>query len=302
MNIFRTPDERFLNLPDYPFTPHYLEVNGLRMHTVDEGHGDPVLMLHGEPTWSFLYRKLIPPIAQKFRAVAPDYIGFGKSDKPTDDAYYTFANHYANLVAFVNALNPSTGSGLGLQRITLVVQDWGGPLGLRLATQHPDRIARLVIMNTGLLDGNAASINPALLRWIERSPQIIEGPISWLMGRSCLTVQLSDDIARAYDAPFPNHESKAGARRFPLMIPRAPTDPGGAEMMETRAALAHWDKPTLVMFSDGDRNFPPAVAEGFVKLIPHAVGPLIIKGPGHFLQEEAGAALAQHILEFMVQS
>lgn len=294
MEIFRTPDERFHDLPDYPFAPHTVESHGLRMHYVDEGTGDPVLMLHGEPTWSFLYRKMIPLIAQSYRAVVPDYVGFGKSDKPTDDAYYTFAQHYAHLAAFVTALD--------LTRITLVVQDWGGPLGLRFATQQPERIARLVIMNTGLLDGGAAAVNPALLRWIERSPQILEGDVSWLMGRSFLTMQQSEDIARAYDAPFPNRESKAGARRFPLMIPRTPDDPGGREMMETREALSRWDKPTLVLFSDGDRNFPPAVAEGFARLIPNAEGPIILKGPGHFLQEEAGEEVARQIVEFIART
>jgi haloalkane dehalogenase len=294
MNVFRTPAERFEHLPEYPFAPHYVDVNDLRMHYVDEGAGDPVLLLHGEPTWSYLYRKMIPPIAAQQRAIALDYIGFGKSDKPTDDAYYTFASHYANLVAFVTALD--------LQRITLVVQDWGGPLGLRFATQHPERIARLVIMNTGLLSGEATTVNPALERWIERSQEILEGPVSWLMGRSFLTLKITDELARAYDAPFPNRESKAGARRFPLMIPRAPSDAGAQEMLETRDALSRWQKPTLVMFSDGDRNFPPAVAESFVQLIPKAQGPIIIKGPGHFLQEEAGETLAQHILEFIAKT
>lgn len=299
MDVFRTPAERFANLPDYPFAPHYVTVNDLRMHYVDEGQGDPVLMLHGEPTWSYLYRNMIPLIAAQQRAIAPDYIGFGKSDKPTDDAYYTFASHYANLAAFVTTLD--------LQRITLVVQDWGGPLGLYLATQQPERIARLVIMNTGLLSGEATTVNPALVRWIERSQEILEGPMSWLMGRSFLTLKITDELARAYDAPFPNRESKAGARRFPLMIPRTPSDAGAREMLETREALSRWHKPTLVMFSDGDRNFPPTVAESFAQLIPHplkgtyAQGPIIIQGPGHFLQEEAGEELARHILEFMAK-
>ncbi len=288
MDIYRTPEERFHNLPQFPFDPHYLTVNGLRMHYVDEGRGEPVLMLHGEPTWSFLYRKMIPPIAQQYRAIAPDYIGFGKSDKPTDDAYYTFANHYANLEAFVNTL--------GLNRMTLVMQDWGGPLGLHFATLHPERIARLVILNTGLLSGTAESFTPGLLRWIERSQQILEGSIGDMMKRGG---SMSDEVARGYDAPFPTRESKAGARRFPLMIPRSPNDPGGPEMMETHAALSRWDRPTLVMFGENDRVFPPAVAEAFVKLIPGAEGPALIKGAGHFVQEDAGEELAKHILEFL---
>ena len=290
MDIYRTPEERFLNLPDYPFAPHEVSVNGLRMHYLDEGAGDPVLMLHGEPTWSFLYRKMIPLIAQHHRALAPDYIGFGKSDKPTDDAYYTFANHYANLAAFVTALD--------LTRITLVMQDWGGPLGLRLATQQPERIARLVILNTGLLSGEETSFTRGLLRWIERSQEILAGSIGELMKRGG---NMSDEVARGYDAPFPNRESKAGARRFPLIIPRTPTDAGGPEMIETRASLSRWDKPTLVMFGDADRVFPPSVAEGFMQLIPNAEGPILIKGAGHYVQEEAGAELAKNILEFMAR-
>jgi len=294
VEIYRTPDERFLNLPDYPFGPRYVFVNGLRMHYVDEGQGEPVLMLHGEPTWSFLYRKMIPLIARRHRAVAPDYIGFGKSDKPVDDAYYTFANHYSNLEAFIHALD--------LTHITLVVQDWGGPLGLYYAAQHPERVARLVIMNTGLLSGQTETVNPALKRWIERSQQILEGDVSWLMGRSFLTIQQTPEMARAYDAPFPNRESKAGASRFQLMIPLSPDDPGASEMLETGAALAKWYKPALVMFSDGDRNFPPAVAEAFARLLPRADEPVIIKGPWHFLQEEAGEELAKRILDFIARA
>ncbi len=294
MDTFRTPDERFLDLPDYPFIGNYLDAQGLRMHYVDEGHGDPVLMLHGEPTWSFLYRKMIAPIAKQHRAVAPDYIGFGKSDKPTDDAWYTFANHYAMLEAFVNVLD--------LNRITLVVQDWGGPLGLRFATQQSKRIARLVILNTGLLSGEDASFTPGLRRWIEVSQFMMEKNISELMRRSFVNLNASDDILRGYDAPFPNRESKAGARRFPLMIPQSLDAPGAREMIETREALSRWDKPTLVMFSDSDPVFPPHVADSFVTLIPHAEGPVLIKGAGHFLQEEAGDELATRILEFVART
>ncbi len=292
MDIFRTPEERFLDLVGYPFTPHYVDVNGVRMHYVDEGRGDPVLLLHGEPTWSFLYRKMIPPLAERYRVLAPDYIGFGKSDKPTDDAYYTFAQHYANLAALIAALDR-------LERITLVVQDWGGPLGLRLATQQPGRFSRLVILNTGLLSGDADAFTPGLLRWIEVSPYMIDKPISELMRRSFVSVMAGDDVLRGYDAPFPNRESRAGARRFPLIIPRSTADPGAREMIETREALSRWPKPTLVMFGERDAVFPPAVAEGLVKLIPRAEGPLFVQGAGHYVQEEAGDALAQHMLEFM---
>src|SRR6266540_2978314 len=143
--VYRTPDERFANLPDFPFAPHYVELEGLRMHYLDEGRGEPILLLHGEPTWSFLYRRMIPPLRTRFRCVAPDYIGFGRSDKWTDVAAYSFRAHYAMLERFVAALE--------LRAITLVVQDWGGPLGLHYAVRHSEWIARLVILNTGLLMG-----------------------------------------------------------------------------------------------------------------------------------------------------
>jgi haloalkane dehalogenase len=291
-DVYRTPDERFRDLDGYPFTARYLQVHGMRMHYVDEGSGDPVLMLHGEPTWSYLYRKMIPAIAAKHRAVVPDYIGFGKSDKWIDDANYTFASHYNALEAFVGAL--------GLRGITLVMQDWGGPLGLRLATQHPERIARLVIMNTGLFSGHPGTISSGLQQWRDNSQRVIEAlSPGEILRRSMRATELSEEVVRGYDAPFPNRESKAGPRRFPLMIPQCPDDPGGREMKETREALATWDKPTLVMFSDGDVVFPPAEAERFVESIPNAEGPKIIAGPGHFLQEEAGEQLAEEILAFV---
>lgn len=291
-DIYRTPEERFRDLDGYSFVPHYLQVHGMRMHYVDEGSGDPVLMLHGEPTWSYLYRKMIPPIAAKHRAIAPDYIGFGKSDKWIDDAKYTFASHYTVLEAFVGAL--------GLRDITLVMQDWGGPLGLRLATQHPERIARLVIMNTALFSGHPGSISPGLRQWRDNSQAIIENlSPGEILRRSMRATELSEEAVRAYDAPFPDRESKAGPRRFPLMIPQGPDDPGAREMVETSRALAKWDKPTLVMFSDQDVVFPLAAAERFVELIPNAEGPKVIAGPGHFLQEEAAEQLAQEILAFI---
>ena len=292
--VFRTPDDRFRDLPGYPFVPHYVEVNSVRMHYVDGGRGDPVLMLHGEPTWSYLYRKMVPPIAAQHRAVALDYVGFGKSDKWLDESRYTFASHFSNLEGFVQALD--------LRRITLVVQDWGGPLGLRLATQHPDRMARLVILNTGLFSGRGA-VSPGLQNWIEGSAAILDrlSP-GELVRRSMRSKEMSDDEARAYDAPFPDRESLAGVRRFPRMIPLSAEDPGAREMEETREALRSWSKPCLVMFSDSDPVFPPEGARRFVDLIPGAQGPTVIQGPGHFLQEERGEELAAHILEFMAST
>jgi haloalkane dehalogenase len=288
---YRTPDERFAGLPDFPFAPHYADIDGLRMHYVDEGAGEPILLLHGEPTWSFLYRKMIPVLRARFRCVAPDYIGFGRSDKWTDVGAYSFARHFAFLERFVAALD--------LRGITVVVQDWGGPLGLRYAARHRDRVARLVILNTGLMTGEAAALSLGLVKWREYALRTPDLPIGAVIRRSVVDrSSVSDAVVAAYDAPFPTPESKAGARAFPALIPTSPDAPGAAEMRETRAALASWDKPALVCFSDSDPVFPPAVGRALASLIPQARFTLI-GGAGHFLQEEKGPEIAAEILAFV---
>jgi haloalkane dehalogenase len=288
---YRTPDERFAGLPDFPFAPHYADIDGLRMHYVDEGAGEPILLLHGEPTWSFLYRKMIPVLRARFRCVAPDYIGFGRSDKWTDVGAYSFARHFAFLERFVAALD--------LRGITVVVQDWGGPLGLRYAARHRDRVARLVILNTGLMTGEAAALSLGLVKWREYALRTPDLPIGAIIRRSVVDrSSVSDAVVAAYDAPFPTPESKAGARAFPALIPTSPDAPGAAEMRETRAALASWDKPALVCFSDSDPVFPPAVGRALASLIPQARFTLI-GGAGHFLQEEKGPEIAAEILAFV---
>lgn len=289
--VYRTPEERFAGLPDFPFEPHYVEIDGLRMHYLEEGRGDPLLLLHGEPTWSFLYRKMIPALRGRFRCVAPDYIGFGRSDKWTDVGAYSFARHAAYLERFAEALD--------LRRITLVVQDWGGPLGLHYAARHHDRVARLVILNTGLLSGEAVTLSPGLVKWREYALRTPDLPIGQIIRRAVVDrSSLSDAVVAAYDAPFPTPESKAGARAFPALIPTRPDAPGGAEMRETRTALASWDKPALVCFSDSDPVFPPAVGHALAALIPGSRFSLICSA-GHFLQEEKGPEIAHEILEFV---
>jgi haloalkane dehalogenase len=289
--VYRTPDDRFLGLPDFPFEPRYVELDGLRMHYLEEGRGDPILLLHGEPTWSFLYRRMIPALRGRFRCVAPDYIGFGRSDKWTDVGAYSFARHFAHLDGFAEALE--------LRRITLVVQDWGGPLGLHYAVRHPDRVARLVILNTGLLSGESVTLSPGLVKWREYALRTPDLPIGQIVRRSVVDrSSLSDAVVAAYDAPFPTPESKAGARAFPALIPTSPDAPGGAEMRETRAGLASWDKPALVCFSDSDPVFPPAVGHALAALIPRSRFSLV-RGAGHFLQEEKGPEIAQEILAFV---
>jgi haloalkane dehalogenase len=290
MAVYRTPDERFRDLPGYPFQPHYVEIEGMRVHYVDEGQGPPVLMLHGEPTWSYLYRKMIPPVARRYRAVAPDYVGFGRSDKWTEVEKYTFDAHYGVVEGFIEALD--------LRDITVVVQDWGGPLGLRFATQHPERMARLVILNTGLF--TAAVVMPeGMLAWREYAMQTPDLPVGSIVQQALHNRDLAtEDVVRAYDAPFPDPESKAGARAFPAIIPTSAEEPGAREMMETLEALARWSKPALVMFSDHDPIFPVAVGRRFQQLIPGAQFK-VIEGAGHFLQEEKGEAIAAEMLSFM---
>jgi haloalkane dehalogenase len=290
MAVYRTPDERFRDLPGYPFQPHYAEVEGMRVHYVDEGQGPPVLMFHGEPTWSYLYRKMIPPIARRYRAVAPDHVGFGRSDKWTEVEKYTFDAHYRVVEGFVEALD--------LRDIVVVVQDWGGPLGLRFATQHPERVARLVILNTGLF-AEGTALPEGMRAWREYAAQTPDLPVGSIVQQALHNRDLATgDIIRAYDAPFPDPESKAGARAFPAIIPTSAGEPGAREMMETLEALTRWDKPALVMFSDHDPIFSVEAGRRFQGIIPGARF-RVIEGAGHFLQEEKGEIIAAEILSFI---
>lgn len=295
MPVIRTPEERFSHLPDFPYEPHYLEINGLRVHYVDEGSGDPVVCLHGEPTWSFLYRKMIPLLASEQRVLAPDFVGFGRSDKYTDAGEYTYEMHRDTLLKFTEALD--------LNRITVVVQDWGGLIGLRVAGMIPERFRRLVIMNTGLPTGDE-NIPEAFLNWrnfVERTPDLPIGMI--VQGATMQGQNIHKDVVAAYEAPFPDASYKTGARAWPLMVPIKPDDPASAELRLARQGMAKWDKPALIMFSDND----PITKGGdlfFRALIPTAKDQpeIVIRDAGHFLQEDKGEEIAQHIVEFIARS
>lgn len=293
MDFLRTPDGRFEQLPGFPFQPHYINVNGLRIHYVDEGEGEVILCLHGEPTWAYLYRKMIPRLAAKHRVIAMDFAGFGRSDKPTDFATYTFQFHRDILARFIEQLD--------LQSITAVVQDWGGLLGLTVATQLPDRFARLVIMNTGLPTGDEPP-SEAFLRWREFAAKMgAKLPIGRIIkGGLAHPETLSPAELAAYEAPFPSADYKAGVAAFPLLVPTTPTDPGAAEMRAARLAFRQWQKPALTLFSDGD-----PITQGGDRFFRFLIRParkqpqITIPDAGHFLQEEKGEEIAAYILEFI---
>jgi haloalkane dehalogenase len=289
VEAYRTPDERFAGLPGYAFEPHYVDLDALRLHYVDEGEGDPVLLLHGEPTWAFLYRKLIPPLAGVARVVAPDYLGFGRSDKPTRIEHYSYDLHYRSIERLAEELD--------LHETTVVVQDWGGPIGLRLAVEHPERVARLVILNTGIGAGRAPS--PEWLRFRAFMRRVGSEIVPGQLVRISAVTELADEVVEAYDAPFPTPESKAGVLAFPELVPTELDHPSAAKMLEVRAALERWEKPALVLFSDSDPIFSPASAERLASRIPGAGPAEIVAGAGHFLQEEKGEEIAERIVRFL---
>ena len=292
MPLLRTPDNRFANLKDFAYEPRYVEINGARVHYIDEGSGEVILCLHGEPTWSYLYRKMIPTLAAAHRVVAMDFIGFGRSDKFTEREDYTFEMHRSTIASLIQKLD--------LTGITAVVQDWGGILGLRVATELPERFARLVIMNTGLPTGDVPATE-GFMKWRTYATTTPDLPIGTIVKRSAADREsITEDIVAAYDAPFPDVTYKMGAQMFPWLVPIEPNQPGAREMRETREALSNWTKPALVMFSDSD----PVTRGGdrfFRKLIPSANNEpqIVIQGAGHFLQEEKGQEIAAEIIAFI---
>ena len=296
MELLRTPDERFAGLPGYPFAPHYVEVDGVRIHYVDEGPRDaaPVLLLHGEPSWSYLYRKMIPIlVAAGSRAIAPDLVGFGRSDKPARREDYTYQRHVDWMTGLLTALD--------LRGVTLVGQDWGGLIGLRLAAEHEARFARVVAANTFLPTGDVPAGRAFRLwqRFSQETPVFHAGGI---VKGACAT-ELSADVIAAYDAPFPDDRYLAGARQFPMLVPTTPDDPASAPNRRAWEVLERWQKPFLTAFSDGDPVTRGADAV-LQQRIPGAAGQrhVTITGAGHFLQEDKGEELARVIVEFITHT
>jgi haloalkane dehalogenase len=288
MGVYRTPDSRFDRLPDFDFEPNYFDQDGLRMHYLDEGEGDPVLLLHGEPTWSFLYRKMIPPLAEVARCIAPDYFGFGRSDKPTERAWYSYDRHVASITRLVDKLD--------LRKITVVVQDWGGPVGFRFAVENPDRVAKLVVMNTGI---GARAPNEEWLRFQSFMRRVGTEIVAGQLVRLSLVQPTSDEIIAAYDAPFPVPESRIGIVQFPELVATSSDHPSAPAMLDVRDRLRELQRPALVLFSDSDPIFSRKAAESMAELLPDSELDPPVEGAGHFLQEDRGEELGKRIAAWL---
>ena len=288
MDALRTPEDRFADLPDFPWEPRYVEHDGLRMAYLDVGEGPAVLLLHGEPTWSYLWRHVLPPLLEAgLRCVVPDLIGFGRSDKPTDLEAYSYDGHTAAVAALVGEL--------GLQGAGLVVHDWGGPIGMRVFVERPEAFGRLAILDTGFFTGEQRMTDAwkAFRDFVERTEDL---PVSMLVDGAC-TRELSDREKAAYDAPFPSPESKAGARAFPLMLPTSPEDAGAAEGRAVRDAMVADERPKLVVWGGADPIIPPAAGAKLAELVgAEAFEP--VDGASHFLQEDAGAAIGARLAQW----
>lgn len=299
MKILRTPDERFANLPDWPYEPRYVGLSDhdggtLRMHYVDEGPSDQpaVVLLHGEPSWSFLYRKVIATLVERgLRAVAVDLVGFGRSDKPAEMSDHSYARH----VEWVRA---ALFDQLGLRDVTIVGQDWGGLIGLRVVAENSDRVARLVAANTGLPTGDQKMADI----WWMFHDAVVKAPvldISRFVQSGCQT-QLAPEVLAAYDAPFPDGSYQAGPKAMPDLVPTSPDDPAAEANRRAWDALSRFDKPVLMAFSDGD-PITRGADKLMAQLIPGAQGQphTTIEGGGHFLQEDKGEELGRVIADWM---
>ena len=288
MKILKTDSKRFEFIKDFPYKENYVDFNGMKMHYIDEGSGETILALHGEPSWSYLYRKFIP-VLNSHRFIAPDLIGFGKSDKIVGWKNYSFELHFESLVNLIEKLE--------LNDITLIVQDWGGLLGLSLLGEYPEKFKRVVVLNTFLPTGETL---PFKLRLFRKIMGLFPSfPVGMTMQKATFN-KLSKHIIKAYEAPFPNKKHKDGAYAFPQLLPNKPTDQGVTRMKKAKEVLSKWTKPALVMFSDKDEVMS-ALHDSMRDLIPVSkqYEKIVIKDAGHFLQEEKGEEIAIFIDQFI---
>jgi haloalkane dehalogenase len=295
VDVYRTPDERFESLPEFPWEPKYREWEGLRLAHIDEGDGRPVMLFHGEPTWSFLWRKVVHELLAKgYRVIAPDQPGFGRSDKPTDIGWYTYDRHTAAAAALVDELD--------LEDAVFVVHDWGGPVGLRIgALEAPQRVSRFVAMDTGLFTGRQHMSNGwyAFRDFVARTEDL---PIGMLIKNACAT-DVPDEVIAAYDAPFPVPESKIGPRSFPLMMPLKPDDPGAEAGQQVAETLRQDERPVLLMWGDSDPALPlDPVGRNVQTLFPTAEALTVIHDGGHFLQEDQGHEIGALIADWLANT
>ena len=288
-DAIRTPDELLEGLPEFPFTSSYHQFDGLRLAHLDEGDGPPVVFFHGEPTWSFLWRKVIPPVREAdFRCIAPDLAGFGRSDKPVELDWYSHDRHTASMAALLEELD--------LRQATIVVHDWGGPIGLRLAVEHPERIARMVILDTGLFTGHQRMTDAwiAFRNFVERTEDL---PVGLLVRRACKQ-DPGDEVIAAYDAPYPNAASKAGARAFPLILPLSPDAPGAEAGQRVLDTLRSDQRPKLVLWADSDPVIPPETGARLADALGTKIDHLI-PDASHFLQEDQGPEIGRLIADWL---
>ena len=287
--VQRTPEDRFDGLPGFPWEPRYREVDGLRLAHLDEGDGPPVVLLHGEPTWSFLWRKtMVPLLDAGYRTVVPDHAGFGRSDKPVDVGWYSYDRHTALAAELLERLD--------LRDATVVVHDWGGPIGLRLAVEQRERIGRIVVTDTGLFTGRQ-QMSGAWEAFRDFVASTDDLPVGFLVRGGCHT-DPGDDVVAAYEAPFHTPASKAGARAFPLLIPRTPQEPGADVGQRTLEALAADRRPTLVLWAAHDPVIPLATGERFAAAIGGEVAH-VLPDAGHFLQEDQGELLGRLVVDWL---
>ncbi len=288
-DAIRTPDELLSGLPDFPFQSRFREFDGLRLAHLDEGDGPPVVFFHGEPTWSFLWRKVIPPVRDAgYRCIAPDLPGFGRSDKPIELDWYTYDRHVEAIAPLLEELD--------VRDATIVVHDWGGPIGLRLAAEHPERISRIVVLDTGLFTGHQPMTEAwiAFRDFVARTEDL---PVGMLVRGACKR-DPGQEVIAAYDAPFPSAESKAGARAFPLLVPTSPEMPGAQAGARVLEALRGDTRPKLVLWADSDPVLPLEVGRRFAEALGTEVAQ-VIGDASHFLQEDAGEEIGRVIADWL---